>query len=146
MYIEYQSSNASVWIRDLCKRIRTPVRHECLRACPVVTWKQDELRLGTSITDGGDGSLDGLSPKVDIGDIMGLVHDTKENLWLIGVFCGELRPERSELIIRGATLIDNFAVIASIVMDIDNTRGSSRETGLSAESVSCRVCDWDLLT
>jgi len=79
----------------------------------LISGKQNHLLLGDS-TNGSDDRLDGISPLVDVRDIMRLVHDAKDDLVLAGVFVGQLRPDVDELVIGRATLTDDLAIPARI--------------------------------
>ena len=52
--------------------------------------------------------------------VVGLVHDTEDDLGLRSIFRGELRPEADELIVSNGSvaLADDLAVPAGVVVDV----------------------------
>ena len=79
----------------------------------------------TGTADGGNDGLNCLSPYCYAWDIVGLVHDAEDDFGLAGVFAGKLRPETCKLSITWSALTYDFAIPASVVVDIDNAMCSS---------------------
>lgn len=101
--------------------------HERKFTYPVVTGQQNQVLSGTGLADGGDSSLDGSGPGVDVLKIMGLVHDAESNLRLGSILSSQLRPDGSELGVgRTAAAANNLTVPASVVVEVEDTKGSAR--------------------
>ena len=100
----------------------------------VATWKEDRVGSGASLANGSDSGLNGGGPGAD-DKVVWLVHDTKGNLVVVGVLGSELRPEGAELGVGWATLADDLAVPAGVVVDINDTKGSTRIQAASDETV-----------
>lgn len=47
MHIKDEIGNATVWVGDCAQRRRRAVGDEGLSRCPIVAWKQDNLRRST---------------------------------------------------------------------------------------------------
>ena len=77
--------------------------------------QQDPLRCGASLTDSGDGGLSTLGPLIDV-KVVWLVHDAEDDVGGGCVVGRELRPEVGKVIVGWATLADNLAVPASVVV------------------------------
>lgn len=86
---------------------------------------EDEV-VGGDGADGGDGGLDRLGPRGH-GEVVGLVHDAKDDVGVVGVLRRERRPQRRELVVGGAALADDLAVPARVVVDVDDALGARRE-------------------
>ncbi len=82
----------------------------------VATSRKKQVVGSTSVTDGVDGLLNGINPEGHIAYIVGLVHDAKYGAIVLAVLLSELCPKTRELGISGATLADDLAVPASIVV------------------------------
>lgn len=55
---------------------------ESLSRRETVARKQDEVVLCSSVADRRDDLLDGVGPGLDVGNVVGLVHDAERNLAL----------------------------------------------------------------
>lgn len=65
-------------------------------------------------TDGRDGFLNCASPLVDIWHIVGLVHQTEDDLVIASVFRCELRPKVGKLCVGRSSLSDDLSIPACI--------------------------------
>lgn len=74
-----------------------PVADELLGGGVVVPGEKDDLAGGTGLADSGNGGLDGRGPCGDVGNVVGLVHDTEDDPGLRGVLLGDLLPQVREL-------------------------------------------------
>lgn len=61
---------------------------------------------------------------------MGLIHEPEDYFGVAGVFCGELCPERGELVVCWTALADDLAVEAREVVNVDCAEGSQAKTCL----------------
>lgn len=89
-----------------------------LRRGPVIARDEDHLARGARIADGRHDELDRVGPGVDVGDVVGFVHDAEDDLGAGGVFLRQLGPERDELVVGRAALADDLAVPAGVVVDL----------------------------
>ena len=101
-------------VSDLDKE-GTSLTREGLSGSPAATG-EEEVVLSTSLADGVDGTLDGVDPGGDGGEVVRLVHDTENNALVGAVLLCELRPDALELSIGLATLSDDAAVPAGVVV------------------------------
>ena len=95
----------------------------------MISRKKNHLGGSSVCTDCIDGLLHSGSPCIHI-EVMGLVHETKNDVWLIGIPLSKLGPEVSKLIIRGTTLANDASIPTSVVVDIEDTFSSRVEAGL----------------
>ena len=60
--------------------------------------------------------LNGVDPGGDGRDVVGLVHDTEDDTLIGSVLLSELGPDASKLVVGRATLGDDSAIPASVVV------------------------------
>ena len=130
MYVEDEVCRCAIKVGDRFERSKGAVRYELPSRGVVVAGEKNVLRRRASLTDCGNSGLHGGGPGRDARHIMGLVHDTKDNLGLTGVLLCELGPDTGELGVAGAALTDDLAIPARVVMDIDDAVGACCEAGL----------------
>jgi hypothetical protein len=101
--------------------------HERNVTYPVITGQQNQVLSGTGLADGGDSGLNSGGPGVDIGEIMGLVHDAESDLRLGSILSSQLRPDGSELGVgRTTAAANNLTVPAGVVVEVKDAKGSAR--------------------
>ena len=101
--------------------------------------EQDRLRGGAGFADGVNHLLKSISPRNHL-EIMGFVDKAKDDFRLGSIFGGELGPERDKISVWRATLTNNSAIPACVVVDIDDARSASFETCLD----NAIVCSQEL--
>ena len=116
------------------------IRIEATKRGFVGAWEQDELGGGASVADCGHDGLEGVGPDGDV-EIMGLVHQTEDDVGLVGVRLRELGPDGDEVVVgRSTVLANNAAVPAGIVVDVDDAVSAGGEAGLDQTIVVGKEC------
>ena len=124
--IEDEVGLAAVQVGDLVESSSRAVVDKLGSVGPVIAGQQNQVLGGSGLADGGDSSLDGGGPGVDVLEIMGLVHDTESDLGLRSVLGGQLRPDGGELGVGGAAAAaDDGTVPAGVVVEVDDTQLSA---------------------
>lgn len=82
--------------------------------------------VGCDSANGGDSGLDCLGPGGN-SEVVGLIHNTKDDVGVVGVLGSQRRPQGGELIVSWATLSDNLSVPAGVVVDIYNALGAGAQ-------------------
>ena len=108
---------------------RGRVGREAADGVVVGAGEEDHLGCGAGGADGRDGLLEGGGPFAH-DDAVGLVHQSENDLFLRGVFLGELGPEAAELVVGRTALADDAAVPASVVVQVEDTVCAGGETRL----------------
>lgn len=93
MDVEIDVLGASVRVGDL-EQVRSCLRGQGLGG-RVRAAGDEQPVVGCNLADGRDGGLDGLSPG-RCRDVVGLVHDSEDDIGAISVFGGQRGPESGE--------------------------------------------------
>jgi hypothetical protein len=125
--VEDKVGVGAIRVGNVAKRVCRPIGDKSLCRCPVVSGEKNYLVCGTltpinksifivndvlclpSLANGGDGSLDGLGPSNNIRDVVRLVHDTEDNLVVVGVFGRDVTPQRCEDVVGWSTLANDLS-------------------------------------
>ena len=72
--------------------------------------------------------------------IMGLVHDTKDDLGLALVLGSKLAPNAGELCVGRTSLSNDSSVPACIIVNVNDACSTSSKTGLNQLIIFAKVC------
>lgn len=127
--IEQQAVGSAVGVGDLAEQVGALVGHKVGGAGKVVAGEEDDLRLGAGLADGGDGGLAGVGPFRRV-EVVRLIHQTKDDLFVVGVLFGNVGPELGKRVVRGSALADDALVVAGKVVQVNHAVGARVEARL----------------
>lgn len=107
----------------------------------ICAWEEDQVVLAGGGADCLDDFLDGLAPETHV-EVVGLVHDTEDDIGVGGVLGCECGPDGDEVLVSHGTvaLTNDLAVPSCIVVDINNTLGSTcGQTALNKCVIGCAI-------
>ena len=130
MHVEGEVGRRSVRIGDVVQRLGRAGFEKAVRALPLRSGQEDQLRGGAGVADTMYDGLQGHSPFVQIGDVMRFVHDAHHHSRRRGIVGGELAPETDKVIVGGPALADDAAVPSGIVVDVHDAVGTRVQTSL----------------
>lgn len=130
VHVKVQQVGAVVGVCNGSEGSGASARHIRADTGKVGCGQQNHLRRGTGLSHGGDDLLAGLGPDVDV-QIVGLVHQAKDDLVVLLVVLGNLDPQVDKDIVVDASLADDAAIVPGKVVHVNHAVGAGDETGVN---------------